>query len=60
LDARIFERVVRRDDRQLDVARHQLGRLAVTLGNEVADLVRRHFTADLTGQDPTDQTARSA
>src|SRR5206468_1178893 len=45
--ARILERIVRRDHGQLDVAGHHLGGLAVALGDVVADLVRRHLAADL-------------
>ena len=50
LQAGILERIVGRDDRQLDVAGHHLGGLAVALGDVVADLERGNFAGDLRGK----------
>src|SRR4051812_10701540 len=47
LNAGVLERVVRRDDRELYVASHDLGRFAIALGDVVADLESRNLTRDV-------------
>ncbi|OQA02982.1 MAG: hypothetical protein BWY69_00730 [Planctomycetes bacterium ADurb.Bin401] len=46
--SRIFESFIRRDNRNLDIARHQLGCFANRFRHKIANLVFRHLACDLT------------